>query len=493
MKSSYFYTITLSFIAGVLLRSFFVVSLYFVFGVFLLVLAIVALNYFLATNRSKIVTLFCFSILFFGIGIIRYDVADSVAPIIPIEQSLGEKIIIEGVVIDEPEQRARNLRFLFLPEQIEDDVIDIKTKIVVSADRYADVSYGDRVTLTGVVRLPKNFMIDSGSEFDYVSYLAKDGIRYEMKNPVITIVAHHEGKWIVEKLFALKHRFAASINRSLPAPESMLANGILLGSRASFSQDLTDAFVRTSTIHMVALSGYNVTIVAETIISLFTFLPISFASALGIIGIVLFALLAGGGSTVLRASIMAVLVIISRYIGRSYDVGRALTIAGAVMVAINPKILVFDSSFQLSFLATLGIVYVAPMISVSLGWITERFGLREIVSGTLAAQLATSPLIIYKTGIFSLVSLPANILILPLVPHAMLFGFLTGALGIFSYLIALPFAYTSYGLLHYMLGVVEWFSAFSFAAITIKQIPALPVIACYISLAWWVMRWYRKS
>lgn len=493
MKSSYFYTTTLSFIAGVLLRSFFVIPLPFVLVIFLVALSVIAFNYFLAVNRSKIVTLFFVSLLFLGIGIIRYDRADSVELISLIEQSLGEKMTIEGIVINETEQRAKNLRFILLPEYVGSEEIDTETKIIVSADRYADVAYGDRVTLMGTVRLPKNFMTDKGSEFDYVSYLAKDSIRYEMKNPEITIIASGEGKWVVEKLLALKHRFAASINRALPAPESMLANGILLGSRAAFSQELTDAFVRTSTIHMIALSGYNVTIVAETIINLFTFLPIGFASAFGIVGIVLFALLAGGGSTVLRASIMAVLVIISRYIGRSYDVGRALAIAGAVMVVINPKILVFDTSFQLSFLATLGIVYVAPMVSVSLGWITERFGLREIVSGTLAAQLATFPLIVYKTGIFSLVSLPANILVLPLVPHAMLFGFLTGALGIFSHLTALPFAYISYGLLHYMLIVVEWFASLPFAAITIKHVPGILIVVCYAMFTWWVIRWHQKS
>ncbi len=235
MKSSYFYTISFAFIAGVLLLSFFVVPLSVVLLMFLMMVVIILLNYFLFIHRSKLVILFCLGVLFFGIGIIRYDLADTVTPIMLIEQSLGEKIKVEGIVIDEPEQRAKNLRFIFLPKGIGNETINTDTKIVVSADRYADTSYGDRVTLVGVVRLPKNFTTDAGSDFDYVSYLAKDGIKYEMKNPEITIVAHGEGKWIVEQLLILKHRFASSINRSLSAPESMLTNGILLGSRAAFS------------------------------------------------------------------------------------------------------------------------------------------------------------------------------------------------------------------------------------------------------------------
>lgn len=492
MRGGYFYAATVGFVSGVLFCSFFNLPLVVALSAGTLALAVLLVFIFTRKKLPALISV-ALGIVFFTLGVIRFASSADVPPISAIESSFGSSSEIVGVIRDEVEVRAGNARFVVSPEEVNGEAIETKTGMLISVDRYERVAYGDRVRLSGKVTTPKNFRTDSGTEFDYVSYLAKDGIGYLMKNPDVSVLSSGYGSWVIHHLYAIKHAFAAAVSRAVPSPEDMLAGGILLGTRSSFPASLTDDFVKTGTIHIVALSGYNVTIVAETIMRAFSFLPIAFASSAGIAAIVLFAILAGGGSTVLRASIMAVLVVLARYVGRTYDVGRALVFAASLMVAITPKILVYDISFQLSFLAALGIVYLSPIVAARFAWVTHRFGLREILSGTLAAQIATFPLIIYKTGIFSVVSLPANILVLPFIPAAMLAGFLTGAAGMLSGVLALPFSFVLYGILHYMLAVIRWFAALPFAAVTVRHVPALLVILVYGLLVWWAASNRKKS
>ncbi|MEJ0001625.1 MAG: ComEC/Rec2 family competence protein [bacterium] len=105
--------------------------------------------------------------------------------------------------------------------------------------------------------------------------------------------------------------------------------------------------------------------------------------------------------------------------GRTYDIGRALVLAGVLMILANPMLLAYDVSFQLSFLATVAVVFLSPKIEKYFLWVTPRFGLRDIVSVTVAAYLFVLPFILYEMGNLSLVALPANILVLPFVPVTM--------------------------------------------------------------------------
>ncbi len=489
MKNSYFYSSIISFLAGIALGSFvvipFSVSLFVALVSFCIFILLLLAGY----RKSVIPLCIVLSLFSFALGVVRVHEKERSIP--EIEKAIGTNIKIEGLVHDVPERRAKSTKIIILPEKINEQPIETKTFILVSADAYSDLAYGDRVSIPGTIKRPENFETESGATFDYISYLAKDGILYQMAYPKIEKISSGGGNAVKRNLFMLRAKFQSKIKRLLPAPENAFLNGILLGSKESFSEKLKQDFVTTGTVHLVALSGYNVTIVAETIMRFFSFLPLSLSSAFGIISIFLFAIMAGGGSTVFRASIMAMLVVAARFFGRGYDVGRALALAALVMVAINPKILIFDVSFQLSFLATLGIVYLSPKLEKRLSWITKKFGLREIISGTLAAQLATLPLIIYKTGVLSLIALPANMLLLPFVPLTMLFGFYAGMLGFISSIIAAPFAYMAYGLLHYELFIVKIFAAIPFAALTIKHVPIVFVLIAYALLAWWVL--YKRK
>ncbi|MCH8329246.1 MAG: ComEC/Rec2 family competence protein [Nanoarchaeota archaeon] len=185
----------------------------------------------------------------------------------------------------------------------------------------------------------------------------------------------------------------------------------MLGTKQSLGEELKQDFIDTGIVHIVVLSGYNVTIVSDAIVGFFGyFLSGMVAFSLGLISIVFFAIMTGAGATIVRASIMAILVLIARRIGRTYEITRALLLAGLVMLIHNPWILVFDISFQLSFLATVGLIYLAPRFEKYVRFLPKFWDIRGIFAATIATQLFVLPFILYKMGTLSLVSPFVNLL-----------------------------------------------------------------------------------
>jgi competence protein ComEC len=259
--------------------------------------------------------------------------------------------------------------------------------------------------------------------------------------------------------------------------------GLILGEKSAFSEELRTSFVNTGTIHIVALSGYNVTIVAEWLMKIFNqiyFLPNNFGIFMGIFSIILFVLMTGASSTAIRAGIMAILVLVARLTGRNYDVGRALILAGVFMIMLNPFVLVYDVSFQLSFIATIAVIFFTPRIEKYFLWLPKTFGLRDIISVTSAAYIFVCPFILYKMGNLSIVALPTNILVLPFIPLTMFFGFLTGIAGVIWDAFAIPFGYIGYVFLHYELWIISFFSSIPFASISIPDFPLIVTLTIYI-------------
>lgn len=283
------------------------------------------------------------------------------------------------------------------------------------------------------------------------------------------------------------------MNFAVAAPENLLMGGLILGEKSAFSPELRQDFVNTSTIHIVALSGYNITIVAEWFMKLFAqipYAPKNFGIGAGILAIFLFIIMTGGSSTAIRAGIMATLALVARATGRNYDVARALVLAAVFMVVLNPFVLAYDVSFQLSFIATIAVIFFAPRIEKYFMWVTESFGLRDIVSVTTAAYIFVFPFILYKMGNFSLVALPANILVLPFIPFTMMLGFLTGFAGLFWYGLSVPVGFISYLFLHYELGVIDFFANVPFAAFSLPNFPLFLTLLIY---AYFIYRLFGRN
>ena len=412
--------------------------------------------------------------LFLSLGILRFDYSDKEAPQI-FESKVGNNISLTGIIIDEPDIRENNQKLNIKVKEGKD-----QTEILVTTGFGDEFKYGDEVKIVGELQKPENFTTDTGKEFDYVNYLRKDGILHVMNYAKVEIISSGHGFWLRDILFKIKNKFLEKINYAVSPPESTLLGGLILGERSSFETDLRQKFVNTGTIHIIALSGYNVTIVAEWFMRLFAFLPQNIGIGAGIFAVILFVLMSGANSTAIRAGIMAILVLIARATGRNYDVARALILAGIIMILFNPFILRYDVSFQLSFIATVAVIFLTPRIEKHFIWITKSFGLRDIVSVTFSAYIFVLPFILYKMGNLSLVALPANILILPFIPFTMLLGFLTGFFGLIFYFLSVPFGFLSTILLKYELKVIDIFSSFSFASFSVPNFPLILTIIIYM-------------
>ncbi len=409
---------------------------------------------------------------------------------------VDQNIVARGVVVDEPQERAYSTRLIVSLYSFQNKNIwhHIRpTKIIISVDPFSDRVYGDDVELTGVLSLPQNFETDNGRVFDYVSYLKKDRVFYEMKQSKPTFLGAHRGSKIKEWLFTIKKTYTRNLDAVISYPESRLAAGLTVAGKAALPEETLESFHKTGTLQLVVLSGYNMTLVAQGLLTLTQTLPAYLSSFSAIVGILLFTIMAGGSATVIRGSIMVIAVLLAKIFRRQSDSGRILLLTAFLMCLWNPMYLVFDPSFQLSFLATAGLIYVSPLLEKRLSFISERLMLRQAVATTLATQLFVLPFLIYMTGEVSLVSVPANLALFLFIPITMLGCFATGVIGFFSTLLSFVPGFISFILLRIELHIISLFSRFPFASVTVHSFPLWCVVLVYMCYIVFMMRFYKKE
>ena len=290
----------------------------------------------------------------------------------------------------------------------------VDARFLISTKLYPRYTYGDEVELVGKIISPRNFgdgdekdgqddtlaadETASGRQFDYIHYLAKDQIYFLMKSPQVTIIGLDKGNQIKASLFRFKEAFLTNIKRVLGEPHASLAGGLVTGEKSALGKDLLVDFRRSGLIHIIILSGYSVSIIAASIRRLLSFLPRAANLILAGISMILFSILVGAGATVVRACIMALFGISAQLAYRDYSALRALFITAYLMTVQNPYIVAYDTSFQISFLATFGLILLGRKIWKRLRFVPEGFGMRELVASTLATQISVAPLLLYLMG-----------------------------------------------------------------------------------------------
>lgn len=341
-------------------------------------------------------------------------------------------IIMGGYIDSEPEIGTKTTHFNFrvkklvLPDR--ELAIDEKTSITANGALFYEI--GDTLSVEGAVSSPQNF----DEEFNYVNYLKKDVIKTVVLFPTISKTSDVKiGFWEKRVLdfkktsFAARAYFEESINRSMVEPNASYINGILLGSRQNIPDDLKEAFNKTGTTHILAISGYNIMIIANALLAALVFFVRRRAAFwFSVAAIFTFTVMTGGSSSVVRASIMGLMLLFAQGYGRMYSARNSIVLAGAAMIFLNPFALAFDIGFQLSFLAVLGLVYLYPFLQRKFEKVPSMLGVKDSFLTTVSAQAFVGIPIIVYFGRFSWAFLPANILILPFVPFAMLAGLIAG-------------------------------------------------------------------
>jgi len=347
-------------------------------------------------------------------------------------------------------------------------------EIKVLASNFFNYKYGDVLEIRGEIKKARNI-----NEKPTIFY------------PEIKIIDYNPDSEIFNFLLKIKNYFLAQFKKYLPYDEGALMSGILFGERAEFSENLKEIMNNSGTMHIVALSGYNVGIlilvVSKIIAYLFGRRKVFAVSLFVVLG---FVLMTGAEASVVRASIMALILLLGEYLGRIYSLPHSILFSAVLMVLVSPKILLFDLGFQLSFLSLLGVVYLKPAFDNILNFNRENSGFllwRDNLTTTLGAQFAVIPLLILNFSQAPILSFLANIFILTFIPLTMFLGFILGIFG-FWYSLGFLFGLLSLFILKYEISVMKFFSQFSFLNFEGFSLPLLILI--YIVLFLW---FYHKK
>jgi competence protein ComEC len=256
----------------------------------------------------------------------------------------------------------------------------------------------------------------------------------------------------------LRRKFAAGLQSALPEPLASFGLGLLIGQRSTLPKDIADILVTVGLTHIIAVSGYNLTIIVEAARRLFGGRSKYQMLVVCLSLISVFLLLTGSSPSIVRASIISMLSIFSWYYGRSIKPLVLLLTAAAITVIANPLYLWGNGSWYLSFLAFFGVVLIAPVVVQRIYGEREPKLVAKMLLESLCAEIMTLPYALYIFGQLSLVSLPANVLIAAFVPLAMLLCTVAGLGGMWLPMIGGWFAWPARMVLRYMLDAADLLS-----------------------------------
>lgn len=361
----------------------------------------------------------------------------------------GEAYALVGVITEEPDRRADHTKYTL--EISELDGQKVTGRVLVKAGKLPEYFYGDELKITGKLQAPFET-----EEFSYRDYLARYGVYSTMYSPRVQKISSGKRNLFFTQLFAFKRFFENTINRVFPEPQASFMAGLLVGSRKGIPPDVTADFNATGLTHIIAISGYNIAIVIAFITGLFgSIVPRRWQFPLAAFFVSVFTLLVGASPAVVRAAIMGLLAFYALTHGRQYQVTLGLVFSAALMVFVNPQILLHDVSFQLSFAAVAGLMFVSPILEKWFAKIPNKFAIRESLLMTMSAQVTAVPLIVFYFARLSLVAPLANVLVAPAIPLAMLTGFIAVVAGIVFLPLGILFGFVAHALLTYILWVAK--------------------------------------
>ncbi len=424
-----------------------------------------------------------------GVGMERYRYFETRA--MAVSGSLDTVVTLYGNVAAEPSVTLRSSRVLLgdIRSKQTDTHTALTGRILVIAAADTEVRYGESLSVTGTLE-PLQRKDASGAQammrFPHI-------VRVESL-PCDGFVACARGT-VLQSIHTARARMLGVVQAITSEPYSALLAGILIGDRSGIPASVIESFRTSGILHILAISGYNISVLAAVAFRLLkgAGLPrrTNFFAVLGLISI--FIVLTGASASVVRAGIMGILVLFAYEAGRLYSVHNALVGAAAVMVWINPYLLRWDAGFQLSFLATMGIVYLSPLIAPFMRWLPSALQIRETVLMTLSAQLAVLPLLLYAFGEFPLVAPLTNIAVLLVIPLTMGLGAVAVAAGFVSFTLGSIAALPVSLLLRYEIFAAAFFSRLPLASFAVPPLPLTAPLLAYLVLAFVVRQYYRKQ
>ncbi len=487
---SIYLKIATGFLAGVLLGTLSIEEKFLTF-ILLMILASISGAYFFLTREENNILRHSIRIVLFWIfliiGIFYFTYSYNSFPQVE-EIALQDSI---GKVIKEPNRRINNTQ---LTVDLENDL-----RVLITYDGHPKYLYGDVLKITGTLSEPVVF-----PDFNYKDFLKKEGVNAVMYYPDMEVL-ENDGNKFLSTLYVFKNKMRGSLKEVLPYPENTVAGAMILGDGKLVPNNIQELFSRVGIRHITAISGMHITIIAGILIALISSFGFgrnfSFYAVSVLIGI--YVLFVGAPASAVRAGIMAFIFLLAFKTGKVYNSTIALSIAGLLIVIVNPLSLGFDVGFQLSFLATLGILYITPFVEKLLGRensflkLQEKFSVKDsaisILSISIGAYLAVLPIVAHTFGVVSFSSPIANLIAIPLVPIVIIssaVGALSALLSVtLGYIFSLPALFS----LSVMIKVSEIIDKIPMSSIEVEGISFVSVFFIYSSMIFFFLFLYKRK
>lgn len=448
----------------------------------------------------------------FLLGVVRSANAESPPPLIPDDPE--QSVRVDGIVTAPPEQLSNSLRFILQAHAIDagDGWKDLDADLLVTARPTPElvslrqephIRYGDRLTLKGALVEPP--ILDT---FDYRDYLARQGIHLVMDFPTVQLMEQETGSPILSRIYDFRYSLANSLERALPEPQAAVAQTLLLGNRDNLSPELKENFRSTGTSHLLAISGLHVGVVLVLTMAFSAFLlgrKGPYFLLVPLLALWGYAVLSGMSPSVVRAAIMGTIYLAAVAAGRPRNVFPPLALAAGVMAGLDPGIL-RNLSFQLSFAAVAGIALLAPPMT---DWLQEKLRLTQERHGfpisaargallsagvSLAATLATLPLVAFHFQQLPTLGIPATVLALPALPPILMTSALTAAANALHPSLGQVVGWTAYLPITYLISIVQAVAAIPGTLIEMPRFSGLLVWLYYAPLTLAALTpWHRLT
>ncbi|MFH1253260.1 MAG: ComEC/Rec2 family competence protein [Candidatus Uhrbacteria bacterium] len=458
--SRFLFVILLSFLAGIIGSTLFLKqsldNIYLIIPIIIFILILI-----LRLDKWQVPTTV---LLFFIFGIFRFN-QTFINPVYPsVLDYVGKETVMTGTIAGEIIQREAvqetNLNNLKVNE------VNLEGKILFRLPKFQNFSLGQILEFRCELTEPKNF-----NDFDYQAYLASRGIYAICYQPEQLVVQGTSGWNIKNSLLSLRTALINRLGLIFSEPHAAFMSGVLFGGSGGLSDDLKGDFSRTGLSHVMAASGYNVSIFSQLLLIFLMRSALGRKRALMMAGVlvIVYIFLAGATPPVVRAGIMAATVMLGTWLGRAPHSGNLLLLSGSLMLLVNPR-LISDVGFQLSFVSTAGLMLFASWFGERLNFIPKIFALRESVGASLAAITATLPVMLWHFGSISIIAPLVNLLVLPWIPYLMLLGGVALGLGWLSVTLGTITAIPGTALSFFVLLLVNWFGSVSFASLALPKI-----------------------
>ncbi|MFH1656414.1 MAG: ComEC/Rec2 family competence protein [Candidatus Nealsonbacteria bacterium] len=490
-KSRIFFIFCLFFIIGIFLSSIFVIP-YFLILLILFSSIILIIGFW----KFKKIVIFSFCLIFLNFGVFQHQKAELKIKNNQLEKynDLERDVILTGIIIDEPDIRENNQKLTIRVESLktllgpssqvcedgpsnescnEYDVLEYnnfeKEKVLITVGKYPKYKHGDRLKVKGKLQTPIIF-----DDFNYKDYLSKTGIYSVIYYPEIkTQNSQYRDRVSIfsrfyRRVLGFKEVLRKNIYQNLEYSQAFILGAMILGDKNRIPQEMKEKLNIAGIRHITAVSGMHIVILSSILMSLLIGLGFWRGQAFyfSVILIFLFVVMTGLQVSAIRAGIMGMLFLLAQKVGRKSISSRTIVIVGSVMLFFNPLLLLGDVGFQLSFLAVIGIINFGPILKNLFQKLYPNFlrknkiiiNINNILIMTFSAYIFTFPILIYNFGQVSLVSPLTNILILPIVPLIMIFGFIFVFLGMIWSFLGLIFSIPVWFLLFYLLKITDFFS-----------------------------------